>query len=86
MNESNPGSGPDNVLSERIKKFLDDQIRPLVQQDGGDVTFEGYQEGTVKLKLRGACSGCPGAQMTLKVVIEGRLKEIFPEVRQVVPA
>ncbi|GAK52224.1 nitrogen-fixing NifU domain protein [Candidatus Moduliflexus flocculans] len=60
-------------------------IRPMLQQDGGDVQFVNIdQEGTVQVKLQGACGHCPGAAMTLKALIEKRLKQEVPEITRVV--
>ncbi|MFA5527326.1 MAG: NifU family protein [Peptostreptococcales bacterium] len=70
-------------MEEKIKAVID-EIRPFLQRDGGDVQFVDYTEGIVKVMLQGACNGCPGAQMTLKTVIEKILKEKFPEVKEVV--
>ena len=70
-------------MEEKIKEAID-EIRPFLQRDGGDVEFVDYDNGVVKVKLQGACNGCPGAQMTLKVVIEKILKEKFSEVTEVV--
>jgi len=69
---------------EDIIKALD-QIRPQLQADGGDVKFvETTDDGIVKVKLTGACGGCPMAQMTLKQGIERVLKEMVPEVKEVI--
>lgn len=70
-------------MENQIKETLE-KIRPFLQRDGGDVEFVAYEDGVVKVKLQGACSGCPGAQMTIKMVIEKMLKEQFPEVKEVV--
>ena len=61
-----------------------EKVRPFLQRDGGDVEFVSYEDGTVNVRLQGACKGCPGAQMTIKSVIEKILKEQFPEVKEVV--
>ncbi|MFH1647870.1 MAG: NifU family protein [Chloroflexota bacterium] len=61
-----------------------DKIRPALQRDGGDVELIEVAEGTVKVKLTGACAGCPMSTMTLKNGIERILKEQLPEVKQVV--
>ena len=63
---------------------MDSEIRPAVAMDGGDITFEKYENGIVYLYLQGACSGCPSSTATLKVGIENRLKEIIPEIQEVV--
>lgn len=67
-------------MEEKLKVAID-VIRPYLQRDGGDVEFVEYTEDKiVKVKLQGACHGCPGAQMTLKGVIERLLKEEYPEI------
>jgi Fe-S cluster biogenesis protein NfuA len=72
------------MLEEQIKAALDG-VRPSLQADGGDVEFVSVAEdGTVSLKLTGACGGCPMAQMTLKMGIENYLKKEVPEVTSVV--
>ncbi|MCG8483549.1 MAG: NifU family protein [Clostridia bacterium] len=70
-------------MEDKIKQALE-KVRPFLQRDGGDVEFVDYEDGIVKVRLQGACSGCPGAQMTLKAVIEKILKEEFSEVKEVV--
>ena len=64
----------------RIKEILDDQIRPAVAMDGGDVIFEDYRDGVVYLRMQGACGGCPSSTMTLKQGIEARLRHFIPEI------
>jgi Fe-S cluster biogenesis protein NfuA len=72
------------MLEEKIKNALED-VRPTLQADGGDVEFISLAEdGTVSLKLTGACGGCPMAQMTIKMGIENYLKKEVPEVTAVV--
>lgn len=71
-------------VEERIQRVLDEEIRPYVAQDGGDVIFAGFREGTVELYLQGSCSGCPSSTQTLKLGIESRLREAVPEVQEVV--
>lgn len=67
----------------RIRQLLDDNVRPAVAMDGGDVVFASFEEGTVKLRLQGSCSGCPSSTMTLKMGIEGLLTRMVPEVKSV---
>lgn len=67
----------------RIKQLLNDNVRPAVAMDGGDVVFDSFTEGVVKLKLQGSCSGCPSSTMTLKMGIEGLLTRMVPEVQSV---
>lgn len=71
-------------IERQIRQILDDEIRPAVARDGGDIIFYGFENGTVKLHLQGACSTCPSSIMTLKFGIENRLKQAFPEVKEVV--
>ena len=60
-------------------------IRPILQRDGGDVRFVNVdQEGTVRVELQGACGHCPGATMTLKMLVESRLKQEVPGIKRVV--
>ena len=66
-----------------IKELLDTRVRPAVAQDGGDITFHGYREGIVMLKMKGACSGCPSSTATLKHGIENLLKHFIPEISEV---
>ncbi len=68
----------------KIQDLLDREIRPAVAQDGGDIVFEGFRDGVVYLYLKGSCAGCPSSTATLKQGIEKRLKELVPEVREVV--
>jgi Fe-S cluster biogenesis protein NfuA len=72
-------------MNEKVKAALD-QIRPALQADGGDVELVSFKDGIVKVKLTGACGGCPMATMTLKKGIEKILKERVPEVKEVVAA
>ncbi len=70
-------------IVDRIKEILDDQIRPAVALDGGDVAFIDYRDGVVYLRMQGACDGCPSATLTLKQGIEARLRHFIPEVTAV---
>ena len=60
------------------------QIRPALQADGGDVELVDVTDGVVKVRLTGACSGCPMSTMTLKMGIEKVLKQQLPEIKEVV--
>ncbi len=74
----------DKGFEESVKEVLD-TIRPMLQNDGGDLELVGIDEDkTVKVRLQGACKGCPGAQMTLKMGVERLLKEKVPGVKEVV--
>jgi len=76
--------GGESEIENKIREILDQEIRPAVAMDGGDITFEKFEDGVVYLYLQGACSGCPSSTATLKVGIESRLREAIPEVREVV--
>ncbi len=74
------------MLKERVEEILN-KIRPSLQNDGGDVELIDVDEsGIVKVRLKGACAGCPMSQMTLKQGIESALKQEIPEVKEVVSA
>lgn len=75
--------GPDAEIVEQIKEILDTRIRPAVAQDGGDIMFQGYQDGVVFLNMRGSCSGCPSSTLTLRNGIERTLRHFIPEVTEV---
>jgi Fe-S cluster biogenesis protein NfuA len=66
-----------------IKELLESRVRPAVANDGGDITFKGYRDGTVFLAMKGACSGCPSSTATLKHGIQNLLKHFVPEVQAV---
>jgi Fe-S cluster biogenesis protein NfuA len=68
----------------RIKELLENYVKPAVEMDGGAISFKGYENGTVKLMLQGSCSGCPSSMITLKSGIEGMMKRMIPEVKEVV--
>jgi len=71
-------------MREKVEETLD-RIKPVLQADGGDVELvEVTPEGVVKLRLKGACAGCPMSQMTLKMGIESQLRKEVPEVKEVV--
>ncbi len=70
-----------------VAKIIEERIRPALQGDGGDIQLVGVSDdGVVTVKLQGACVGCPGAQMTLKMGVERNLKEAIPQVKEVLTA
>jgi len=73
----------DEEIVVTIKELLDTRVRPAVAQDGGDITFRGYENGTVFLNMKGACAGCPSSTATLKHGIQNLLKHFVPEVQHV---
>ena len=78
-------SGPDAEIVDQIKELLDTRVRPAVAQDGGDITFHGFDRGVVYLHMQGACAGCPSSTLTLKMGIENLLRHYIPEVVEVRP-
>ena len=67
----------------QIKEILDTRVRPAVAQDGGDITFHGFEDGVVYLTMKGSCAGCPSSTATLKAGIENMLRHYVPEVLEV---
>lgn len=71
-------------LEDKVKNVIE-EVRPNLQSHGGDIEFVGIDEdNTVRVRLQGACNGCPGAQMTLKMGVEKLLKEKVPEIKELV--
>ncbi len=75
--------GADGEIVAQIKELIETRVRPAVAQDGGDIVYKGFKNGTVYLNLRGSCAGCPSSSATLKMGIENMLKHYVPEVLQV---
>ncbi|WP_376877171.1 NifU family protein [Albirhodobacter sp. R86504] len=78
-------TGEDGAIVSQIKELLDTRVRPAVAQDGGDITFHGFERGVVYLHMQGACAGCPSSTLTLKMGIENLLRHYIPEVTEVRP-
>lgn len=76
--------GKAGELESRIRELLDMYVKPAVENDGGAIQFKSFHEGIVTLTLQGSCSGCPSSTVTLKSGIEGLLKRMVPEVKEVV--
>ena len=88
LNDAPDGAGDgidedDDEVVSQIKELLYTRVRPAVAQDGGDIVFEGFDDGVVTLQMRGACAGCPSSTATLKMGIENMLRHYIPEVREV---
>ena len=75
----------DDPIVTQIKELLDTRVRPAVAQDGGDITFHGFEDGVVLLHMQGSCAGCPSSTATLKSGIENLLRHYIPEVVEVRP-
>lgn len=81
---SNAISEDDDDVVKRIKELLENYVKPAVEMDGGAIQFKSYENGKVNLMLQGSCSGCPSSMITLKSGIEGMMKRMIPEVKEVV--
>ncbi len=79
----NKSDTEDSEVVIKIKKIIDTQVRPAVARDGGDITFQSFDNGIVYLQMKGSCSGCPSSALTLKAGIEKTLKHYIPEVLEV---
>ena len=73
----------DADIVDQIKELIETRVRPAVAQDGGDIVYRGYKQGTLYLAMQGACAGCPSSAITLKRGIEGLIKHYVPEVETV---
>lgn len=80
----NTVTADDEDVVVRIKELLDNYVRPAVEMDGGAIQFKSYNNGVVNLMMQGSCSGCPSSMITLKAGIEGMMKRMIPEVKEVV--
>ena len=84
MESSNEINADDNDVVKRIKELLENYVKPAVEMDGGAIQFRSFEDGKVNLMLQGSCSGCPSSMITLKAGIEGMMKRMIPEVKEVV--
>lgn len=74
----------DSDIVKRIKELLENYVKPAVEMDGGAISFRSYNDGVVNLMMQGSCSGCPSSMITLKAGIEGMMKRMIPEVKEVI--
>jgi Fe-S cluster biogenesis protein NfuA len=82
-NAASGASDLDDEVTRQIRELIEERVRPAVAQDGGDITFESFEDGIVYLQLKGSCAGCPSSTATLKSGIENMLKHYIPEVVEV---
>jgi Fe-S cluster biogenesis protein NfuA len=73
----------ESEVIKQIREIIEVKVRPAVAQDGGDITFQSFEDGVVYLQLKGSCAGCPSSTATLKAGIENMLKHYIPEVKEV---
>ena len=71
-------------IVKKVKDLIETYVKPAVKSDGGNIEFKSFKEGVVTVIMQGACSGCPSSTVTLKAGIEGMLKRMIPEVKEVV--
>ena len=77
-------SGDDAEIVKKIKELIVTYVKPAVEMDGGNIEFKAWDAGIVTVSMQGACSGCPSSTVTLQAGIEGMLKRMVPEVKEVV--
>ena len=82
-NKINTSSNDNDEIVNKILEVLDTKVRPAVARDGGDIKFKSFENGIVKVKLQGSCSGCPSSLMTLKQGVQNLLKHYVKEVNSV---
>ncbi len=81
---NNTISDDDSDIVKRVKELLETYVKPAVEMDGGAIQFKSYNNGVVNVILQGSCSGCPSSMITLKAGIEGMMKRMIPEVKEVI--
>ena len=84
--DKDPFEIDDNLgeIEKKIVKIIDENIKPAVAKDGGDIRFKEFKNGVVMVQLQGSCSGCPSSTMTLKQGVQNLLCHYLPEVKEVV--
>jgi len=82
LGDASDGAEDDSVVRQ-IKELIETRVRPAVAQDGGDIVYNGFEDGVVYLRMQGACAGCPSSTATLKHGIENMLRHYVPEVNEV---
>ncbi|MFT6356181.1 MAG: Fe-S cluster biogenesis protein NfuA [Saprospiraceae bacterium] len=82
--ESHAYSEDDAEIVVKIKELIETYVKPAVEMDGGNIEFKSYNQGVVSVIMQGSCSGCPSSTVTLKSGIEGMLKRMIPDIKEVV--
>ena len=82
--QGNQVAADDNDVVKKVKSLLENYVKPAVEMDGGAIEFRSFNNGIVNLMLQGSCSGCPSSMITLKAGIEGMMKRMIPEVKEVI--
>ncbi|MBX2931550.1 MAG: NifU family protein [Chitinophagaceae bacterium] len=84
LDSGNVINADDTDVVKRVKELLENYVKPAVEMDGGAIQFKSYNNGVVNVMLQGSCSGCPSSLITLKAGIEGMMKRMIPEVKEVI--
>jgi Fe-S cluster biogenesis protein NfuA len=84
LNPNDQINPSDSPLVVGVKRLLNNEIRPAVAYDGGDIHYSHIENDILYIRMKGACSGCPSSQITLKEGIESRVREVFPSIKEVV--
>lgn len=84
LDSGNVINADDTDVVKRVKELLENYVKPAVEMDGGAIQFKSYDNGVVNVMLQGSCSGCPSSLITLKAGIEGMMKRMIPEVKEVI--
>ena len=84
IEQETPYEGDEAELVKKIVNIIDTYVKPAVGLDGGNIEFKKYEDGVAYVIMQGSCSGCPSSTLTLKAGIEGMLKRMVPQVREVV--
>jgi len=82
--ESEIYTGENAEIVQKIKDLIETYVKPAVEMDGGNIEFKSFENGVVSLTMQGSCSGCPSSTVTLKSGIEGMMKRMIPEVKEVI--
>lgn len=84
LQKANDEGENDSEIVKKMKRVLQNEIKPVVALDGGDIAFVKYEANKLYIKMMGSCVGCPSSEATLKQGIEVRIKDVFPEVHEVI--
>jgi Fe-S cluster biogenesis protein NfuA len=83
-NQASEDSADADPIVRQLKQIIKNEIQPVVALDGGEIVFHSYKDNVVFIQMKGSCAGCPSSTATLKDGIEVRIKELIPEVKEVV--
>ncbi len=84
QNDAKTNQTTSETIEDKVRSLLENEIRPVIQRDGGDIVYMGMDGNTVKVQLQGACVGCPHSAQTLYMGVERYLKQMIPEVEGII--